>query len=181
LLVFTVPKRVKQNSRVGLAIAYLSLGSNLGDRLQYLKKAIKEIEESDKISIKKISSVYETKPVGCENQPQFLNLVLEVQTSLGPLPLLERLLAIEKEMGRKREEKWGSRNVDVDILLYADLIVNSDRLAIPHPRMHQRKFVLVPLAQIAPQTLHPLLKKNVKEILEGCDDNSVVNIFIEKI
>jgi 2-amino-4-hydroxy-6-hydroxymethyldihydropteridine diphosphokinase len=164
-----------------LSTVYLSLGSNLGDRLQYLKKAIRKIKESDKISIKKISSVYETEPVVCENQPQFLNLVLEAQTSLAPLPLLERLLSIEKEMGRKREEKWGPRNVDVDILLYADQIVKSDRLAIPHPRMHQRKFVLVPLAQIAPQTLHPLLKKNVKEILESCDDDSAVNIFMEKI
>jgi len=177
LLIFTVPKRVKQNSRVGLATAYLSMGSNLGDRLRYLKKAIEKIGESKRISVINISSIYETEPVGNENQPRFLNLVIEVQTSLDPLPLLERLLAIEKEMGRKREDRWGPRNIDIDILIYDDLVMESDQLTIPHPRMHQRKFVLVPLAEIAPQTLHPLLKKNVKEIKESCDDNSEVNVF----
>lgn len=164
-----------------MATVYLSLGSNLGNRIQNLKLGIKKIGAADKISILMISSVYETDPVGYKNQSQFLNLVLKVSTSLNPLPLLERLLAIEEKMGRKRSEKWGSRNIDIDILLYDDLIVNSDRLTIPHPRMHERRFVLVPLAQIAPKLLHPLLKKTVSKLLESCEDNSKVRFSAEKI
>jgi 2-amino-4-hydroxy-6-hydroxymethyldihydropteridine diphosphokinase len=164
-----------------LPAVYLSLGSNLGDRLGYLKQAIEKIEELDKISIKKISSVYETDPVGYENQLRFLNLVLQAQTSLDPHPLLEQFLSIEEQMSRKRGEKWGPRNIDVDILLYDDLIVNSDQLTIPHPRMHLRRFVLVPLAQIASQLLHPLLGKNVRELLESCQDNSGVKLFAKKL
>ena len=164
-----------------MAKAYVCLGSNLGDRLQYLKRAIKKIEESDKISIKKISSVYESEPMGYENQRWFLNLVLEVKTSLDPFLLLEHLLTIEEQMGRKREKKCGPRNIDIDLLLYHNRIVGSDRLAIPHPRMHQRRFVLIPLAQIAPRLLHPVLKKSVDELLESCEDKSAVRLYSEKI
>ncbi len=167
--------------RFALAKAYVCLGSNLGDRLQYLKRAIKKIEESNKISIKKISSVYESEPMGYENQRWFLNLVLEVKTSLDPFPLLEHLLAIEDQMGRKREEKCGPRNIDIDLLLYDKRIVDSNRLTIPHPRMHQRRFVLIPLAQIAPRLLHPVLKKSVDELLENCEDKSAVRLYSEKI
>ncbi len=164
-----------------MATAYLNLGSNLGDRLQYLKGAVRKIEESDEFSIKKISSVYETQPVGYQNQRWFLNLVLEVQTSFDPFPLMKHLLAIEDQMGRKREERWAPRNIDIDLLLYDDRIVDSDRLTIPHPRMHKRRFVLIPLAQIAPQFLHPVLRKNIKELLKNCEDKSMVRLFEEKI
>jgi len=164
-----------------LATAYLSLGSNLGDRLQHLRKAIKKIEEVNKISIKKVSSVYESEPVGYKNQRWFLNLVLEIQTSFDPFPLLEHLLAIEDKMGREREEKWGPRNIDIDLLLYDNRIVKSDRLSIPHPQMHQRRFVLIPLAQIAPQLFHPLLKKNVSQLLKSCEDKSMVRLYSEKM
>lgn len=164
-----------------MATAYLSLGSNSGDRLQFLKGAIKKIEESHKISIKKASSVYETEPVGHINQGWFLNLVLEVQTSFDPLPLLEHLLAIENQMGRKREAKWGPRNIDVDLLLYDNQLVHSDRLTIPHPQMHKRRFVLMPLAQIAPGVLHPLFKKSAPQLLEACEDKSTVRLYSEKI
>jgi len=164
-----------------LATAYLSLGSNSGDRLQFLKGAIKKIEESAKISIKKVSSVYETEPVGHKEQGRFLNLVLQVQTSLDPLPLLEHLLAIEDQMGRERKAKWGPRNIDVDLLLYDNQLVHSDRLIIPHPQMHKRRFVLIPLAEIAPQLLHPLLKKSAPQLLEGCKDKSMVRLYSEKI
>ena len=164
-----------------MATVYVSLGSNLGDRLQYLKGAIGRIEEAEKISIKKLSSVYETQPVGYENQGWFLNLVLEVETSLDPLSLLDHLLSIEDQLGRKREEKWGPRSIDVDILLYNNQVVDSERLTIPHPRMHKRKFVLILLAQIAPQLLHPLLKKSMSELIENCEDKSVVKLYSEKI
>ena len=164
-----------------MATAYLNLGSNLGDRLQYLKGAVRKIEESDEFSIKKFSSVYETQPVGYQNQRWFLNLVVEVQTSFDPFPLMKHLLAIEDQMGRKREERWAPRNIDIDLLLYDDRIVDSDRLTIPHPRMHKRRFVLIPLAEIAPQFLHPVLRKNIKELLKNCEDKSMVRLFEEKI
>lgn len=146
-----------------------------------MKEAIKKIGKSGSISIKRISPVYETQPVGYENQGWFLNLVVEAETSLEPLPLLEYVLSIEEQMGRKREEKWGPRNVDLDLLLYNNRILNTDRLVIPHPRMHQRRFVLTPLAQIAPELLHPVLKKKIGELLMNCEDRSVVTLYSEAI
>ncbi len=167
--------------RSALASAYLSLGSNLGNRLQNIKDAIQKIEKSQKILIKEVSSLYETQPVGYENQSWFLNLVIKIETSLDPFALLKYLLAIEDQMGRKRGKKWGPRNIDLDILFYENQVLNSDQLIIPHPQMDKRRFVLVGLAQIAPQLLHPVLKKNVGELLEGCEDNSIVRVYSEKI
>jgi 2-amino-4-hydroxy-6-hydroxymethyldihydropteridine diphosphokinase len=166
--------------RDDLPTAFLSLGSNLGDRLANLKRTIEKIEESRQMKVMKTSPVYETEPVGYENQGRFLNLVVEVQTSLEPFALLERLLSIENQMGRKREKRWGSRNIDLDILLYDNRTVDSERLTIPHPRMHERRFVLVPLAQIAPKLRHPRLKKNVEELLADCQDKSEVRPHPEK-
>jgi len=164
-----------------LAEVYLSLGSNLGDRLRFLKKAIEKIGESDSVVIRKISAVYLTDPVGNPDQPRFLNLVVSIDTSLKPLRLLEYLLDIEEKLGRERNEKWGPRIIDLDILLYDELIISSDRLTLPHPRMHQRRFVLVPLAQINPHLFHPLLKKSVEELLRLCPDQSEVKLSREKI
>lgn len=161
--------------------AFLSLGSNLGDRLANLKRAIEKIEEPSQIMVTKVSPVYETEPVGRENQGWFLNLVLQVETSLEPFALLERLSSIEDQMGRKREKRWDSRNIDLDILLYDTRMVDSERLTIPHPRMHERRFVLVPLAQIAPKLLHPRLKKNIEELLVCCRDGSGVRPYPEKV
>lgn len=160
-----------------MAIVYLSLGSNLGQRLQFLKKAIRSIEKTDEISIKKVSPVYETQPVGYDDQKWFLNLVIEVQTNFDPLSLLEYLSSIEKQMGRNREVKWGPRNIDIDILLYNNQVVDSKELTMPHPLMHERRFVLTPLAQIAPQLLHPILEKSVEELLRICKDKSIVRLF----
>ena len=160
---------------------FLSLGSNLGDRLANLKRAIEKIEEPSQIMVTKVSPVYETEPVGRENQGWFLNLVLQVETSLEPFALLERFSSIEDQMGRKREKRWGSRNIDLDILLYDTRMVDSERLTIPHPRMHERRFVLVPLAQIAPKLLHPRLKKNIEELLVCCRDGSGVRPYPEKV
>ena len=160
---------------------FLSLGSNLGKRRENLERAIDKIGESDQIKATKVSPVYETEPVGVEGQEWFLNLALEVQTSLEPFALLERLLSIEDQMGRKREKKWGPRNIDLDILLYDRRIVGSERLTIPHPRMHERRFVLLPLAQIAPRLSHPRLKKSVEELLASCRDRSAVRLYQEKV
>jgi len=110
-----------------------------------------------------------------------LNLVLEVKTSFDPLSLLEYLLVIEDQMGRKRGKKWGPRNIDADVLLYDNRIVDSDQLSIPHPRMHERRFVLMPLAQIAPQLLHPVLNKSIEELMESCEDRSLVRLHSEEI
>jgi 2-amino-4-hydroxy-6-hydroxymethyldihydropteridine diphosphokinase len=163
-----------------LAIAYLCLGSNQGDRLEFLGRAVRDIRESDEISVEKVSPIYRTQPVKIQDRSWFLNQVIEVQTSLDPFLLLDRLLAIENQMGRKREIKSGSRNIDLDILLFDDRIVSTDRLIIPHPRMHQRKFVLVPLSRIAPGVCHPVLKKTVRQLLQTCEDSSAVRPYKEK-
>lgn len=164
-----------------MATAYLSFGSNLGDRLQFLKEAIRKTGGSEKVSVEKVSPIYETQPVGYEDQRWFLNLVVGIQTSLEPVPLLQFLLSIEDQMGRKREREWGRRNIDLDILLYDERVVDSAQLTIPHPRMHERRFVLTPLAQIAPGLLHPLLKKKVEELVKSCEDKSVVRLYSETI
>lgn len=161
--------------------AFLSLGSNLGERLENLEGAIDKIGESAQINVTKVSPVYETEPVGVKGQEWFLNLALEIQTSLEPSALLERLLSIEDQMGRKREKKRNPRSVDLDILLYDHRIVDSDRLTIPHPRMHERRFVLLPLAQIAPRLSHPRLKRSVEELLASCRDRSAVRLYQEKV
>lgn len=163
-----------------MATAFLSLGSNLGDRLGNLRRAVDKIEESGRIEAKGISPVYETEPVGRQDQGWFLNLVLRVQTSLEPLALLERLLSVEVGMGRTREKESGPRNIDLDILLYDDRTVDSERLTIPHPRMQERRFVLVPLAQIAPELVHPRLQKSVEELLALCRDRSEVRPHTER-
>jgi 2-amino-4-hydroxy-6-hydroxymethyldihydropteridine diphosphokinase len=164
-----------------LAKAYLSLGSNLGNKLRFLKEAISKIGEADKITINRVSSVYETQPVGYEEQEWFLNLVVEIKTSLVPRDLLDHVLSVEDQMGRRREIKWGSRNIDIDILLYDNQIIQSDHLTLPHPRMHERRFMLLPLAEIAPKLLHPKLKKTTEELLEDCEDKSEVRPASEKI
>jgi 2-amino-4-hydroxy-6-hydroxymethyldihydropteridine diphosphokinase len=158
--------------RFTLSTAYISIGSNLGNRLKYIREAIRRIEQSKEIKISKVSSVYETQPAEYRDQPWFLNMVLELETSLEPLNLLELLLEIEGQMGRRRTRRYGPRNIDLDLLLYDDLVLSSDKLTLPHPRMHERRFVLVPLAEISPQVVHPLLKKNVEKLLEDLTTDS---------
>ena len=164
-----------------MATAFLGLGSNLGDRLGNLRRAIERLKESDEIEVEEISPVYETEPVGRQDQPWFLNLVLRIKTSLEPLALLERLLAVEDGMGRMRLEEQGPRKIDLDLLLYDERMVDSERLTIPHPRMHERKFVLVPLTQIAPQLFHPRLQISVEKLLALCPDESEVRLHTETL
>lgn len=145
--------------------AYLSLGSNLGDRAANLEAAIERLGELGRVVAR--SAVYETEPVEVERQPWFLNCVVAVKTELMPKQFLSRVLAIEQKMGRRRTQQKGPRNIDIDILLFGSSIVDTPALIIPHPAMHLRRFVLEPLAEIAPYLRHPVLKKTVREILEA--------------
>ena len=128
--------------------AFLSLGSNMGDRLEYLSKAIDKIAEIQGCNILNKSRVYETEPWGYENQEAFLNLCISIETSLSPYELLESLQTIELELDRVRKIHWGPRTIDIDILLFDDIICEDDKLTIPHPRMRERGFVLIPLYDI---------------------------------
>ena len=144
-------------------IAYLSLGSNLGNREQNLQEAIRRAKAWGRIVA--VSSFYETEPVEFTDQPCFLNCVIALETTADPAQLMRELLRIENEMGRKRTVKKGPRSIDIDILLFGDAVVNTPELTIPHPEMTRRRFVLEPLAEIAPELLHPVSQKAVKELL----------------
>jgi len=150
--------------------AYLLLGSNLGDREAYLQQAL-ELISVQAGTITKQSALYETAAWGNTDQPGFLNLAVEIATELDVLTLLHTVLSIEKALGRVRHEKWGSRLIDIDIILYADEIVHiENELQVPHPEMQRRKFVMQPLVEIAPAVIHPVFKKSMAEILAALND-----------
>jgi 2-amino-4-hydroxy-6-hydroxymethyldihydropteridine diphosphokinase len=152
-----------------LKTAYISLGSNLGDRLQYLLDARERIEKNIG-KILRQSKIYKTAAWGHTQQPDFYNQVLEVQTSFTPLQLLENCLTIEKEMGRTRGILWAERTIDIDILLFDGRSVQTTELKIPHPYLHLRNFVLVPLCEIAPDLIHPTLELSIQHLLDRCTD-----------
>lgn len=143
---------------------FLGLGSNVGDRENQLKEAIRLLYEQSGIKVVKVSSFYETEPVGYVDQPDFLNLCVEIQTELSPKAVLERGLAIEQQLHRVRKERWGPRTLDIDILLYGDQIIEEQDLTIPHPRMTERAFVLIPLQEIAPNKVEPRTQTKIKDI-----------------
>jgi len=171
-------------------VAYIGLGSNLGDRERYLMQALERIEKNPEITITKISSIYETYPVGITEQPLFLNMVIEIETNFSPFELLNFLQEIESEFGRRREIKWGPRTLDLDILLYnqenmksdeikwgprtldLDILLynqenmKSERLIIPHPRMQERGFVLIPLHEINPALVETMFKNDYEKVKE---------------
>ncbi len=144
---------------------HIGIGSNLGDRQDNCLKAL-EMLKSQGLIIKKISSFYETKPWGVKEQPVFINLAIEVETAFSPDELLCTLKDIENTMGRKQTIRWGPRVIDLDILFYGDEIIDTEELQIPHRHLHERDFVLIPLNEISPDKVHPILKKTVKEIKE---------------
>lgn len=149
-----------------MKLAYLGLGSNLGNREEALREALKKLEGPG-LRLLRVSSVYETEPVGFANQGWFLNLCAEVETTLFPKQLLQRTQRLEREMGRKRTVKDGPRIIDIDILLYGNAVVNAPDLNIPHPRYAERRFVLVPLAELKPTLRDPETGKSVTEMLGG--------------
>lgn len=143
--------------------AFVALGSNLGDREGNLRRAL-ELLSQNGVEIVKISKFIETEPYGVIDQPRFLNGVCQVKTVLKPLELLRLLLAVEKEMGRVRLRHWGERNIDLDLLLYEDVIIDTEELRLPHPDMVNRDFVMLPLAEIAPELKHHVLDKTMAEL-----------------
>jgi 2-amino-4-hydroxy-6-hydroxymethyldihydropteridine diphosphokinase len=158
-----------------MATVYLALGSNLGDREKNLDDALTKISRF--VDIERRSSIYETEPWGVREQPWFLNLVCTGKTKLSPVDLLRRCKRIESEMGRLDGLRFGPRPIDIDILLYDRLIELSPALTIPHPRMHERAFVLVPLNEIAPTLVHPRLRATVRELLANLETTEAVRLF----
>jgi 2-amino-4-hydroxy-6-hydroxymethyldihydropteridine diphosphokinase len=146
-------------------IAYLSLGSNVGDRAVQLRDAQVRLGAVGRVMA--VSSLYETEPVEFTAQPWFLNCALALDTDQNPAALIAEILRIEEQMGRRRVQKKGPRSIDIDILLFDNSTLESNELTIPHPAMHQRRFVLEPLAEIAPEALHPVFKKTIHQLLDA--------------
>ncbi len=145
-----------------MADMYLGLGSNLGDRREHLRRALDRV--SERCVVKKVSSLYETDPVGCPDPERFLNAAAHIETVLSPSELLDFLRSIERDEGRVRRRKNDPRTLDLDILLYGNRILDEDDLAVPHPRLHERAFVLIPLAEIARDVVHPALSVKVSDL-----------------
>ncbi|HEY7313392.1 MAG TPA: 2-amino-4-hydroxy-6-hydroxymethyldihydropteridine diphosphokinase [Gemmataceae bacterium] len=149
-----------------MTTAYIALGSNLGERSDYLERALTALRQCEGVEVMRVSPMYETRPVGGPaGQRDYLNAVAEVRTELSAHDLLDALLAIEQRLGRKRRERDGPRTIDLDLLLYGDLVHTDEHLTVPHPRLHERLFVLQPLAQIAPGLVHPVLKRSIADLL----------------
>jgi 2-amino-4-hydroxy-6-hydroxymethyldihydropteridine diphosphokinase len=153
-------------------LVYLSLGSNMGDREAHLREASARLQTVG--SVVSVSSFYETEPVEFTDQAWFLNCAVALETTETPEQVMAAVLNIEQEMGRQRIQKKGPRIIDIDILLFSNIVTDSPELTIPHPAMHQRRFVLQPLAEIAPAVRHPLSKKTVREMLGGLPDGQAV-------
>ncbi len=152
-----------------MPVAYIALGANLGDRAASLRAALERMEALGVVEA--VSPFLDTEPVGYTAQPRFLNAVARLRTSLSPEALLRELLAIEAALGRVREVHWGPRTLDLDLLLYDDLVRDEPTLTVPHPRLHERRFVLAPLAALAPDLIHPTLNRSVSDLLNGLEDD----------
>ncbi|TRZ36408.1 2-amino-4-hydroxy-6-hydroxymethyldihydropteridine diphosphokinase [Niallia circulans] len=157
--------------------AFLSLGSNIGERLENLREAVLMLEQNNSIEVVSVSSIYETDPVGYEEQEMFLNIAVQVRTLLSPFDLLGACQDIEQKLGRKRIIRWGPRTIDLDILLFNHENIESEKLIIPHPRMEERAFVLIPLIEIAPFVKVPNKSTHLKESLELLHDKEGVRVW----
>jgi len=156
---------------------FLSLGSNLNDRIAYLEKAIKELKADEFVKVVAISSVYETEPVGYFDQPFFLNIIVEIETDYSPGELLVKCKDIEKLIGRIQRGRWMEREIDLDIIFYNDQIIETEDLNIPHKELYNRKFVLAPLYEIAPKFQCPNTMLRVHELLDACGDDTKIKIY----
>lgn len=157
----------------------LSLGANLGDRVAALRNAVKLLEESCLIGQARVSSIYQTEPVGYTAQPEFLNIALAGRTAKTPRELLQECKRIELLLGRRRRRQWREREIDIDILLYADRVVHLDDISIPHPRMHLRRFVLTPAAEIAGCMQRPPNNMAISALLKECEDRADVEFYAQ--
>jgi 2-amino-4-hydroxy-6-hydroxymethyldihydropteridine diphosphokinase len=161
--------------------AYLALGANLGDRQGQLQGARTALAAAGGIRVTAASPLYETAPVGGPpGQPLYLNAVLRVETTLSCRALLERCLAVEARFGRLRQEAWGPRTLDVDLLFYGGETLDEPGLTVPHPRLHQRRFVLIPLAELAPALLHPILGRSVRQLLTALGNGEPVRLYAKE-
>ncbi len=161
-----------------MAIVYLCLGSNSGDRLKLIEQAVSLMNLAENMKIIRTSALYETEPWGVKNQNWFLNMAVELKTNIPPQDLLVKLQNIEKTLGRNRDKeiRWGERPIDIDIIFYGEEILNSDFLTIPHKLMHKRAFVLVPLLELIPDFVHPILKKSLSQIYDELEE--VEDVFL---
>jgi 2-amino-4-hydroxy-6-hydroxymethyldihydropteridine diphosphokinase len=160
------------------AETYVALGSNIEPRSKYIERALNLMNHHPQISVDKVSTIYETEPVGGPESEQdmlYLNAVAKIATTLSSIALLDALQSIEEELGRKRDTFWGARTIDLDILLFGSEIISTDRLIVPHPLMHERRFVMQPLVEIAPTIQHPVLGMSAQTILESLGDRDLEN------
>ncbi|HBX52746.1 MAG: 2-amino-4-hydroxy-6-hydroxymethyldihydropteridine diphosphokinase [Bacteroidetes bacterium RIFOXYA12_FULL_35_11] len=153
---------------------FLLLGSNIGDRKKTLETACNAIN-TEAGEILKMSAIYETEPWGYQSELKYLNQVIQINTNLSPIELLQKIHKIEEDMGRIRKAgAYSDRTIDIDILFYDDIIISDKELQIPHPRLHERKFTLIPLYEIAPDFIHPVFKKRIEELILVCKDKSFI-------
>ena len=159
--------------------AFISIGSNIGEKLQNCLRAISLLDNLKGCKVIKKSSFYKTEPVGYKEQDWFINCAVLIDTKLDPYELLDRLQQIEILMGREKSFKWGPRLIDLDLLLYEDIIMDEEKLTIPHPLMHKRRFVLIPISELAPDLIHPVLNKPVIEILRSLPEDGQSVILVK--
>lgn len=162
----------------GVVDVFIGIGSNLDDRIKNCAIANKKIESNSKIKLLKLSSLYETDPVGYTNQPRFINQVCKITTSLSAEHLLNFLLKIENDLGRVRNIPWGPRIIDLDLLFFGQEVISLPNLIVPHPLLHERQFVLVPLEEIEPDLYHPLFRQTIKELLQK---SRAIGSIVEKL